>query len=206
MVGGTDDGETIRVFPFGALEILGAIESQQGGDRVVCQTIQQQHAPTQGSGRNARASDRMPHVVLTIAKRSLAILPRFPPVHGSKADKKGVRGKFLHEQIKAVLRQLGAQLQRMLLGGVVMQTRERRHAGDSVDEQVTFGRMQVAARRIGSKRPPHLACLLPGRNRQRILKKSRNAANSDRGADDRIINIKVVVKRRAWRLVRLQQR
>ena len=194
------------MFPFRPLEILGSIYPQQSGNRVIRRAVQQQHAPTEGLGCNASAADRMSHVMLTVAKGSLAVLPRFPPVHRGKADKKSLGRKFLHQRIKAFLRPLRSQLQRMLLGRIVIKTGEWRKAWDLVNEQIAFGRMQVAARRVRSKRPAQLTGLLPCRNGQRIFKKARKRTDGNRSDNDWPTAIQVFVERGEGRIVRSQQR
>jgi len=81
LVGRPHDGQAIRVLPLRVLEIFGSISPQQGGHRVICQAFQQQHAPTQRLGRNAGAADRVPGVMLAVAKGALPVLPGLPPVH-----------------------------------------------------------------------------------------------------------------------------
>ena len=144
--------------------------------------------------------------MLAIAKRSLSVLPGLAPVHRSEAEQESVGRKPLQERPEAAIRPLGAQLQRMLPGRVVIKTGGRGNALDLVDEQIAFGRMQVAARRVGSKRPTDLAGLLPGRNGQRALEEARQRECADRGARDRPRPIEVFVGRR-WRcVIRLQTR
>ena len=133
------------MLPFCAFEILGSICAQQGGQRVVRQTVQKQRAPAQGLRRDASAADRVPHVVLAVAKGSLSVLPGLPPVHRGKADKEGVGGEPLQERIEAFRRHLCPQLQRMLHGRVVIKTWGWRKARDFADEQIAFRGMQVAA-------------------------------------------------------------
>jgi hypothetical protein len=76
-----------------------------------------------------------------------------------------VRESF-QQVLEAVVRPPCPQFQGMLLGCVVMESRIRRKAGDPTDQQIGLGWVQIAAGRIGAKRPADIACLLPGRDRQ----------------------------------------
>ena len=134
--------------------------------------------------------------MLAIAKSPLPVLPGLPPVHGRKADQKGLGRKFPHERNKALFRQLHPQLQCMLLGPVVIKPRGWREARECVDQQISFGGMQVSARRVRSKRPADFAGLLPCRNGQRISEEARKGANADRRACDCSRAIQVFVERR----------
>src|SRR5712691_5965686 len=191
---------------FRPLEVLGSIHPQQGGDRVIRRAIEQQHAPAQGLCRDASAADRVPRVMLAIAKSALSVLPGLPPVHRGKADQKGLGRKSPHERNKALFRPLRPQLQRMLLGPVVIEPRGWREALECVDQQISFGGMQVSARRVRSKRPADLAGLLPRRNGERIFEKARKGENGDRSACDCSRAIQVFVGRRGRRVAGFQAR
>src|SRR6185295_18311130 len=97
-----------------------------------------------------RAAQRVPHVVLTVAKRSLSVLPGFAPIHGRKTKQKGVRRELSQQRSETFLRPLRAQFQCMLLRRVVIKTWQWQQARDVADEQVAFGWMEVATRRIGA--------------------------------------------------------
>jgi len=144
--------------------------------------------------------------MLTVAKGPLAVLPRLPPMDGRKGDKEGAGWKFSHQRIDGRLRQLRPQLQRVLLGRIVIDTRQRRQFCDFVNQQIAFGGMQVAARRVGSKRPAQLTGLLPRRNGQCVFEKARQRSEGDRGADAGLTTIQVLVERRDGRVVRCQAR
>ena len=134
--------------------------------------------------------------MLAITKSPLPVLPGLPPVHRGKAEEKGLGRKSPHERSKALFRQLHPQLQRMLLGPVVIEPRGWREARERVDQQISFGGMQISARRVRSQRPADFAGLLPCRNGQRISEEARKGANGDRRACDCSRAIQVFVERR----------
>ena len=88
----------IRVLALGTREVLGPVQSEQVFDRLVRQAVQQRRAPAQGRGSDPQCADRVSHVMLAIAKRALAVLPRLTPMDRRKADEQRVRWELAHQR------------------------------------------------------------------------------------------------------------
>ena len=73
-----------------ALKICGAVETQQGGDFFICNGIEHQRRPAQGSCRITHRGHGMADIVLAVAIGSFPILPSLSPVDRRKPHQKGV--------------------------------------------------------------------------------------------------------------------
>jgi hypothetical protein len=120
-----EHGEAVGVLAFRAFVVAASIDPQQQGHRGIRHVIQQQHAPPERLGCDAGAAERVPDVMLAIAKCPLPVLPCLAPVDRGEAEEERLGRKGPHERPEASSRPLGAQFQRMLLGRVVIETRRR---------------------------------------------------------------------------------
>src|SRR5512147_2948713 len=84
----------------------------------------------------------------------------------------------------------------MLVRRVVVQGRGVAKSGQRTDQQIAFGRMQVAARRIATQRPASGVDLLPRGNRQRVLEESRERADGKRNARHQTATVQLAVSGR----------
>ena len=88
--------------------------------------------PAERSGCDAQAADRVPDVVLAVAKGAFPVFPRLAPDDRGKSEEESSVRKSFEQVLEAVVRPACPQLQRMLPGGVVMEGRIRRKPGDPV--------------------------------------------------------------------------
>jgi hypothetical protein len=117
---------------------------------------QEPGAQSRERGSNAHGRNRVTEIVLAVAERALAVLPRFTPVDRCQRDEKDTVGP--------VQRERAPLLERVAVGGVVIdaliQARSRYDVG--------FSRVQIAARRVDPQRPSRLAKLLPRGESERV--------------------------------------
>ena len=152
----------------GVREVIGAIEPEQARERLVGNRRNHARLPSECGGRVRHRRDGVSAIVLAIAPRAHAVLPRLAPMDRAHADE------------QAALRpgQRRALLERMVAAHVVVeparQTRHRRA------EQVRLRRMQVAARGIAPQRPAIGAERLPRREPERQLEEGGYASQLDR--------------------------
>ncbi len=145
------------------------------------------HAPSERCGRDRDARDRVAAIVLAVAVRALAVLPRLAPMDRREPDEERARRKAIGELAPRSARDLRAHLERVLARSVV---REHRHGAQSVDrpaEEVALRRMQVAARRVDAQRPHRAPRLLPRGHCERILEEARDRSAVHRRRSDRAL-------------------
>ena len=179
----------------GACEILGSIQTEQVVDRFVGQAMQQHCAPAQGRGGDPQRADRVSDVMLAIAEGTFAVLPRLAPVDRRQADQKRLRRELAHQRRAQRSVAVRSPFEPVLARRVVVQPRRVAKSGQRADQQVGFGRMQVAARRIAAQRPARGAGLLPGGYGQRVLQQARQGVDRERRARHRTAMVEVVVVR-----------
>ena len=149
-VGRPDRQHGIRLLALGACEILGSIQAEQVVDRLVGQAMQQHCAPAQGRGGDPQRADRVSDVMLAIAEGTFAVLPRLAPVDRRQADQKRLRREPAHQRRAQRSVAVRSPFEPVLARRVVVQPRLVAKAGQRADQQVGFGRMQVATRRIAA--------------------------------------------------------
>jgi hypothetical protein len=103
-----------------------------------------QHGPPscERSGK-ADGSDGMPQIVLTIAEGAFAVLPGFAPMNGCQCDEESM-------VIDCVGRKAATAFDRMSIGRIVPDARQRRHALNGSGDDEGFSRVQIAARGVGA--------------------------------------------------------
>jgi hypothetical protein len=74
-----DDRDALRFFAFSLAVIRITIEAQERRNLRIRPFREQLHAPSEQRGCEAECTDGVTGVVLTVAKRALAVLPRFTP-------------------------------------------------------------------------------------------------------------------------------
>ncbi len=90
---------TLREHGDQAVGVLGLdsglkVGAKQDGEILVNDAFQQPGVPAESSSGHRDARDRVPHIVVAISKRPLAVLPRLAPVYGSETDEERVSGKL----------------------------------------------------------------------------------------------------------------
>ena len=158
--GRRDDREhAARIVPFGVGIVRVAIEADQRRDLVV-RPVRQHHGAAAGDCRRHRQRGHgVAEVVLAVAERALAVLPRLAPVDRGQHHEPGVR--FGNSAAPLPRIDAAALVERVSIGGVVIHAR-RWNSRDRTADHVGFGRMQVAARRVHAQRPARSAKRLPG--------------------------------------------
>ena len=160
-----DFEEACRLFALGVDEVVVAIDSGQQRDVRVGPVRQDSRAQAGERGRDPDRRDGVTQVVLTVSKRAFAVLPRLAPMDGGQRDE-ACRAASRRTPRRHAER--AASLDHVPIRCVVI---DRRHLAESwlrADDQVRFGRVEVAAGRIDAKGPSRAAELLPGRQAQRI--------------------------------------
>ncbi len=164
----TNQYETSSLLAFRLEIVLVAIETRECGD-VGARPLGQQPRVAPGHRRGqAHSRDRVPHVVLTVAERTLAVFPRFSPMDGRQSDQPAVR---LHPGVSPCRRiECAAPLETMAIGRVVIDAGRIAEPGRFTNDDVRFGRMEIPARRIDPQRPARGAKLLPRREAEGVAK------------------------------------
>src|SRR5256885_9947917 len=103
----------------------------------------------------------MTYIVLAVPERALAVFPRLTPLdEGERAEPPRAIGVRRAEPRRWIER--ASQLERVTVCGVVIDRRVGASASAGTGDDIRFGRMEVAARRIDAQRPTRLAKLFPG--------------------------------------------
>jgi hypothetical protein len=156
---------------------------QRGQGRVVGRR-QLDRAPALQRGREGDRGDRMAEVVLAVAKRSLAVLPRLAPGDRAEAEQQARRRQAAAQRGPGVGIDGGAALERVQQRTVVIEAWPRGQAVDRRREQVGLGRVQVAARWIDAQRPARCALLLPRRQREAVKQQGVDPRHAERRGRD----------------------
>ena len=86
----------------------------------------------------------MADIVVTVAKRSFAILPSLSPVNGSQTEEKRPWRKWSQQPSHLLGRKLGSQFQSMYFRRVMIQPGFEIESVDLRYNEVAFRRMQIA--------------------------------------------------------------
>ncbi len=89
------------------------VGAKERGETLVNDAFQQPGVPTESSSGQRDARDRVPHIVVAVPKRPLAVFPRLAPVDGSEADEERVFGKLRGNGAPHLRGQLDPELKRM---------------------------------------------------------------------------------------------
>ena len=152
-VAGKDFDQRLGVLAFGAAKILRAIEAEHLRQ---CRGFDILHQPRRQSQRLcgiAQRAEGVAEIELAIAEGALAIFPGLAPVDRGQADPQA-RGS-------GGARVGAAALQRVVAAGIVAKS-----VGEAVKifaQDIGFGGVQVAARRIAAQRPAVGAVTFPRR-------------------------------------------
>ena len=154
-------------FGFGVGEILPPVQSQQGRQFRVAPAGKQPRLPAHRRGGVGDGGDGVAAVVLAIPIGAQAVFPGFAPMNA------GQRQHYPTLQFVSPRGEIrrGALFEAVIVAQVVMNPGGQ--TGDGGADQVTFGRMQIAARRITTQRPARAALLLPGGQSQRQFEQQR---------------------------------
>lgn len=151
------------------------VKAEQAVQCAFGDAAQQAHLPALDRRGDREAGQRVAEVMLAVAIGSLTVFPGLAPGHAGQCQEATAGRQAVIQQRSQRRRQFAAHLQGMLVGTVVGEQR-RRLQGTAGKQQVGFGGMQVAARRIDPQRPASAAGLLPGRQRQSVVEHLREAA------------------------------
>ncbi len=155
------------------------VKAEQAVQCAFGDAAQQAHLPAPDRRGDREAGQRVAEVMLAVAIGSLTVFPGLAPVHAGQCQEAAAGRQAVIQQRSQRRRQFAAHLQGMLVGTVVGEQR-RRLQGTAGKQQVGFGGMQVAARRIDPQRPASAAGLLPGRQRQSVVEHLRGLRRSSR--------------------------
>jgi hypothetical protein len=97
--------------------IVFPVHTEESGKLCVRPFRQQPEVPAKERRRDAKRSDRMTHIVLTVAKGALAVLPCLPPLNRSQRNKKARAP--LKKRLPLPVREKGALLDRVLARHIV---------------------------------------------------------------------------------------
>lgn len=114
--------------------------------------------------------------MITIPKGSLSILPSLSPKDGTQADEERIGGKELGQEPRW---QFGSYLQGMLLGRVMRDETRTRQGLDARGDQVSLGRVQIAAAGVNPERPGGGSRGLPGGQGERVVEQLRHGGLGD---------------------------
>src|SRR5436189_4860007 len=109
----------------------------------------------------------MTEIVLAVPKRALAVLPRLAPVNRREHDEPGRRFRS-HDALPDIRAERTPLLERVPIGGIVVDAGRRRDPGGWTADDICFRRVKIAAGRIDAKRPARSAKLLPRREPERM--------------------------------------
>ena len=101
-------------------EVFVSVEPEKGCNLCVAESIQQEHRPAERSCRVAHGCDGMTHIVLTVAKCTLPVLPCFSPVDGGEAHQQTVFGKEFAQLERRVAIERTPSLEAMISADVVV--------------------------------------------------------------------------------------
>lgn len=172
-----DDEQAVRVLRLGAALLAHAEKRSQF---LVGDALDEPHLPSQPGGGDSQRPDRVPGVVLAVPEGALAVLPGLAPVDGGEPEQQRARRQRRGELGPGIVAQLGAQLERVLARRIMVDGGPLVQPGDRARDQVTLGRVQVAARGVHPQRPARLAGLLPRRKRERVVQELRDRAAVER--------------------------
>ena len=147
-IGITDPQQRIRRFSFGRLELRAAVESQQVRHDIVRGGGDQSGLPAEGRRGVAHRGDGVAAVMLAVAPRAHAVLPRFAPVNRTDAKQNSLAGKNIRppriiDRCSLFEQVIPAQVV-IDPGGQARQVRA---------QQIALGRMQIAAGRVAAQCP-----------------------------------------------------
>ena len=156
-----DPKQTVRFLALCRRVVGVAVQTEQRCDILVGDSIEHPRLPAERGRRVADGRDGVAAVVLAVAERAHAVLPRFAPVDRGETDDHAM----LDPRRRAVPAR--ALLERVVTADVVIDPAvEARQVGG---DDVAFGRMQVAARGVAAQGPRAAVEGLPGRDRKREL-------------------------------------
>src|SRR3989449_3990708 len=137
-----DNHDEIWMFTFGPCEGLSPVQPQQVLDGLIRKAVQHNGGPAQRRGSDPDGPDRGARVVLAVAERALAVLPRLPPVNGRESNQEGLRRKRVQQFREQFGGGICAAPPPVLLGGVVVQPRWGCEAGQRTDQAGSLRGMQ----------------------------------------------------------------
>ena len=155
------------LLPFGFEEIFVAIDAGCRGDVAVRPRRRQRATPSHDGGANRYGGYCVSHVVLAVAERALAVLPRFAPMNGGQRDEQHVRPSATGA-IPRTRVEHAAHLERMTIRGVVIHRRLVGEARQRSADHIRFGGMEIPARRVDPQRPSRRLKTLPRRESERM--------------------------------------
>ena len=155
----------------------------------VAQVVEQPRLPTQPGRGDAQRTQRVADIVLAVAERAVAVLPRLAPEDRGQADENRlfrqavapVQHNPLAQRAPDVRGQPRPHLQAVLGRGVVRDDRRVAQPGESAADQVALGRVQVAAGRVDAQRPALVTVPFQAEI-ARVSKKSRETLAASSGA------------------------
>ena len=168
-----------RLFALGFDEVFVAVDARGRGNRTLRPGGQQRGAPSGEAGGDGHGRDGVSEVVLAVAERPLAVLPRFAPVNGRERDQHDVVSSADSAPPRVVVER-ASQFERVTVRRVVVDRRPVGQPGHGSAHDVGFGRVEVAARRVHAQRPPRRLEHLPRRQSQRVPEHVADGGRADR--------------------------
>src|SRR5262249_21932268 len=154
-------------------------------------TGEEEGGPAQAGGSVGKGGPRVPGVVLEIAISPLPILPCLAPVNRRQAEQECPRRQRAEQTRPGVGVEEAASFQAMIAADIVVDAAVEAVTGRY--DEVAFGRMQVAARRVTAHRPARAPELLPGRQPQRQLAQDRRTVDVEATRGDADGDMEVAV-------------
>ena len=139
--------------------------------------LQRGTPPGEPAGHRQRR-DGVTEIVLAVAERPLAVFPRFAPMNRRQRDEQDVRSAAERALPRAFVEQ-AAQFERVTIRGVVIDRRLISQSMQRAANDIRLGRVEVAAGRIDSERPPRRLEMLPRREPQRMPQHVANGGGAD---------------------------
>ena len=157
------------LFAFGVDEVLVAIDAGRRANRALRPRGQERRAPPGEAGGDGHGRHGVAEVVLAVAERPLAVLPRFAPVDGRQRDEHDVVSSRDSAPPRVAI-EYASLFERMTVRRVVIDGRLVGQPGHRSAHDVGFRRVEVAAGRVDPQRPPRRLEHLPRRQPQRVPK------------------------------------
>ena len=144
----------VGVLPLGAAEIGIPVEAEQSRDLRAVESLDPLRAPAQRGGGVGKRAEGVAEIELAIAEGALAIFPRFTPVDRGQPDPQARPDLRTGSIVASPL------FERVVAGQIMIEPVVEPF--ESLGQDIGFGGMKVAARRVAAQRPAIRTELLPG--------------------------------------------
>src|SRR5207344_1395129 len=110
--------------------------------------LEQLRVPAEPRGRDDESAHGVADVMVAVAKGPLTILPGLAPMDRGEPDEQASWSKLTGERGPGLVGQLRAPFERVLVRRVVIDAGLGMKTLDGPGDEITFGGMEVAARRV----------------------------------------------------------